>query len=269
MLAAFLTLVGTLTVGRSRVSWSKRRQWSLDARWVAKSLLVRRVRRHTPHQYTRDPRLTWNSCTLLARWFWYWAASLYQTRQSTHLNTGPAVGGSRPLRHEVDLGGVGDGQRRASAFGGRARRRRLRRAMPPETGSGGLHGLLRFLDRFAGRTSSSMRRWISPKVLPGWSGQSSQVTRPGDGRVCSGRSDRGGACGEVLLTEFFSTDDTAKERESVTRSQSEATPGPKVDSSASKRAKSAVRLQQLTLSSGTIEVRSARSQISSKLHLRK
>ena len=98
----------------------------------------------------------------------------------------------------------------------------------------------------------------------------SQVTRPGDGRDGSGRSDRGGACGEVLFSKFFLTDDdTAKERESVTRSQSEATPGPVVDSSASKRAKSAVRLQQLTLSSGTIEVRSARSQISSELHLRK
>ena len=97
----------------------------------------------------------------------------------------------------------------------------------------------------------------------------SQVRRPGDGRDGSGRSDRGGASGEVLFSEFFLTDDTVKERESVTRSQSEATPGPLVDSSASKRAKSAVRLQQLTLSSGTIEVRSARSQISSELHLRK
>ena len=66
--------------------------------------------------------------------------------------------------------------------------------------------------RFAGRTCSSMRRWMSRKARPGSSGQSSQVTRPGDGRVCSGRSDRGGACGEVLFSEFFLTDGTATEK---------------------------------------------------------
>lgn len=48
-----------------------------------------------------------------------------------------------------------------------------------------------------------------------------------------------------LSTDLFFGDDTAKERESVTRSQPEATPGPRVDSSASKRAKCAVRLHNL------------------------
>ena len=131
----------------------------------------------------------------------------------------------------------------ATTDAARDRERRLSR-------TGALLGSLR------GAHFSSIRRWMSPKARPGSSGQSSQVTRPGDGRDGSGHSDRGGACGKVLFSEFFLTDDTAKERESVTRSQSEATPGPVVDSSASKRAKSAVRLQQLTLSSGTIEVRS-------------